>query len=96
MNSKRMYYYYNSSITNETNPVIVYRLAPTLQSISKQIRDLKKLYPKQYKSNDIIKVFTQETGDGDLVLFGSYIFKKVGLTKCDKEVSVVSVTRRTM
>lgn len=90
--SESMYYYYNSRITNETSPVIIYRVAPTVRSISKQVKDLKNLFPKQYKNNDIIKVFTRETQDGDLELFGSYIFKRSRLTKLSSEVSIVSVT----
>lgn len=86
-----MYYYYNSRTTNESNPVIIYRTAPTVYSINKQVRDLKKLYPKHYKNNDVIKVFTKETGEGDLLLIGSYVFKRSRLTKLDGDVSVISV-----
>ena len=90
--NERTYYYYNMRITNETNPVIIYGVASSIQEISKQLVDLKKLYPEQYKSNDVIKVFTKETEDSDLALFGSYIFKRKRLTKCNDEVSVIFVT----
>ena len=88
-----MYYYYNSRTTNESSPVIIYRTAPTVYSIHKQVRDLKKLYPKHYKYNDIIKVFTKETEDGALLLVGSYVFKRLRLTKCSTDISTIFVTQ---
>ena len=88
-----MYYYYNSRTTNESSPVIIYRTAPTVYSIHKQVRDLKKLYPKHYIYNDIIKVFTKETEDGALQLIASYVFKRLRLIKCSTDVSTIFVTQ---
>tara|TARA_A100001015_G_scaffold271524_1_gene325238 strand:+ start:488 stop:781 length:294 start_codon:yes stop_codon:yes gene_type:complete len=90
--NERTYYYYNMRITNETNPVIIYGVASSIQEISKQLVDLKNLYPEQYKPNDIIKVFTKETEDSNLILFGSYTFKRKRLYKIDNNITPILVT----
>ena len=85
------YYYYNTRTTNEKSPVILYNLADTIRDIELQIRENKKRHPLLFKNNDIIKVFTRESEDTHLILFGVYAFKRSRLSKFDNDVTPILV-----